>query len=253
MLKKIAPLILCVLAAFTFSACSGKDKPAGEETPQPTKSQVIVTQKPAPSAQTAEPTPSDMPKPTEKILHPTIAPGNETYAGDIISQDAFSYAFETTGKTNEHRAVNQSVAIQFFATVEFNSLSLNCPSYGDNTGTLDFALYKWMGTYENTISEENTPAAVVNFTNFADNAENKMEFEALPDGEYLLYITSPDSTEGVGIWGRSELEGEPETRLYIDDEEETTGFELGPCAMPLKINYVKTPTVKAGPLQPSGL
>ncbi len=256
MVKRIKYAVVCVLCialASMFFACSGKEesqKTQGVVSSTKPTGMTIVTQQPNVTATAEAPTPS--PEVTEKVPVATVEPGKETYAGGIASEAATEYAFQTTGTTNEHRMLTESIAVQFFATVAFDGLALSCPTYSDEVGTLEFSLYPWKGTYQDTISADNQPVATAEFVNYKDNDRLKMTFGTLPDGEYLLYLTSPDPSEQVGVWGKVGLSGESETRLYLDDEVEGN-WAANPCALPLEISYKKTPNVLAGPLSDSGL
>ncbi len=93
--------------------------------------------------------------------------------------------------------------------------------------------------------ENNPPAATQEFMDYADNALLKFEFETLPDGEYLLYLTSPDASKGVGVWGNYDAE-DLRARAYADDEVwENGGFSVS-------VHYTKTPNKLFGPIQDTG-
>lgn len=256
-IKTAVLLLLCVSLAAALYGCGGTEAPDAKATATSGKTE-IITQKPTQSASAgtdATEAPAETPKvtdvptqaPTEKPPVATIEPGKETYAGGIADEAALQYAFQIPEGTSQHRMLNESLAIQFFATVAFDGLAISCPSYSDDIGTLVFTLYAWQGTYEDTIAPSNKPVAAAEFENYEDNALNQMTFEALPDGEYLLYLTTPDAAEQVGIWAMTNSAEKSETRLYADDMIDE-GFACGPT-----ISYVKTPKVKAGPLSDSGL
>lgn len=257
--KTLLLILICIMAAALLYACGIKsnenenastsasptaaatgDVNTGSPEPTPNETQKITL---APTENVTSAPTTEVPKPM-----PTIEPGKETYAGGILSDNALDYMFQTTGKTSTHRMLIESIAVQFFATAAFTEVSISCPSYNDNIGTMQFDLYAWQGSYEATLAEGNEPVASTVIVNYMDNAMNKLTLEtALPDGEYLIYMTSPHAEEKVGIWAFKDLEGTPETRLYKDDLEDI-GF-----AAELHIKYAKTPNVKAGPLQASGL
>lgn len=188
---------------------------------------------------TSEPTEEPSPEPV-----PTVEPGKETYAEGIKDPDKGArYTFRPSKGRPDHIMINESLATQFFATTTFNKLELECPSYHDNIGTIVMELYRWMGSYDLTLDKDSNPPVVVEeFVDYPDNAILAIELdEPLVDGEYLLYLTTPDPAEQVGVWAIYEAEN-LHTRTYKDNEEfEGVGF--GPI-----IYYTKTPNKLYGPI-----
>ena len=100
--------------------------------------------------------------------------------------------------------ISGDYAIQFNMTVPFGSISVGCPSYSNNKGSLRFDLFKWNENYEKTVAGQ--VLATQDFVDYNDNATLKMEFtENMPLGEYVLLITniSGDDAEQVGVWTSS--------------------------------------------------
>ncbi len=225
-MKRAHLFLLIILLIFT-SACNSTIKK-----PEPTNT-VKIRPTYTPKA-TEIPTPI---KTQEPVLHTTIKPGEHTYAEGIKSDAPLDlYYFDNT-KENGVQVLTESIAIQFFPVTELKTVYISCPSMNDSKGTLQFEVFAWLGTYDSTIMGQ----AILNesFTDYADNALLKLEFETpVPDGEYLILITSPAPEEGVGIWTKlSSFEGQ---RVYAD------GIPLEDISAQMQIKYANTPNNKYG-------
>lgn len=186
--------------------------------------------------------------PTETALPPTLAPTTvptqePTLAPtptpvDIVSNNPKTVNFFPSSSTQLAQQLSYSLAIQFHATAPLNGLEITCPSWGDSNGTLVFDLYAWAGDFDSTL--EKWPVATQEFVNYSDNANNKMTFDELPAGEYLLYITSPDPNQGVGIW-TIETEDYEYVALYIEDV-----YFSNFVPNHFRVFYTKTPAVLHG-------
>ncbi len=118
--------------------------------------------------------------------------------------------------SNDNVAVQiaSNYAIQFNMTVPFESISVRCPSWSNNKGSLRFELFKWTENYDKTVV--GTPVATKDFVDYKDNATLEMIFgEAMALGEYVLLLTniSTDATEKVGLWASAETKDN--VRNYI--------------------------------------
>ena len=78
-----------------------------------------------------------------------------------------------------------------------SAMTISCPSYSNNIGTLRFSLYLWMGDYESTVAEEELHST--EFVDFNDNASLRFEYPTAPAGEYLILVQST-GTDMVGVW-----------------------------------------------------
>lgn len=199
----------------------------------------IVTIKPTEHA-IAVPTPIPTLAPTtEPTLPPTQAPTPTPV--EIVSDEPITVNFFPPSSTQTAQMLNMSIAIQFHATAPFNEITLTCPSWADSIGTLDFDLYKWIGNYDDSV--EGTAVASQTFENYPDNADNKMQFEELPAGEYILYLSTPNSGEGVGVWTiPTEYD---KVAVYLED----VYFEEF-AINHFKVSYTKTPAVLQGDITP---
>jgi hypothetical protein len=242
-MKRIILLLVLVLILTTFVGCKELD-----ESNIPTTTLRIRTEIPSTSV---EPTISITVAPTAtKAPIATVEPGKETYSGGILDENVgiwFTYMPES-GRT-DHRMLNESLAIQFFATASFDKIQISCPSYSDNEGTITIELFKWQGAYFDTINREKNPAvASIDYVDYKDNATLTLSVDIQQDGEYLLYLTTPNKEKQVGVWAKYDVnESELMSRAYYDDII-WEGGSFGPT-----IHYTKTPNVLFGPLQDSGL
>ncbi len=238
--------IIILLFALILAAFTGCKKP--DKSNIPTTTLIIRTEKPSTSV---EPTIEVTAAPTAtKAPIATVEPGKGTYSGGISDENAdvtFTYMPEN-GRV-DHRMLNESLAQQFFATASFDKIQINCPSYSDNEGTITIELFKWQGTYFDTIDREKNPAvASMDYVDYKDNSILSLSFDTQPDGEYLLYLTTPNKEKQVGVWAKYDVvESELMSRAYYDDII-WEGGSFGPT-----IHYTKTPNVLFGPLQDSGL
>ncbi len=101
--------------------------------------------------------------------------------------------------------ITDTYAIQFCTTVPFDWLTVGCPSYNNNIGSLRFDLFAWKDNYDTTISGK--VLATKDFINFKDNETLKLTLNAKQSaGEYLLLMTniSDSATEQIGVWTSSQ-------------------------------------------------
>ncbi len=246
MKKRIVTLVLACLAIFCLTACGN----SGEKTQEPLTTSPVPIRTPDPNVATpqpATPQPSASPSfaavsasPTSKPTpNPTIQPGQHTYAGEILSDDQLDLYYCDESADNGVIVINNSLAFQIFPTTEFKAIYVSCPSMNDDKGTLIFDVYQWMGSYENTL--EGTPVLSETFEDYKDNTLIMLADEQpFVDGEYLVYITTPDPENGVGVWTKlSDFEWQ---KVYVDDEL-VEGVNIN-----VQIRYVSTPQNHFGPL-----
>ena len=239
-LKKYLIILVCLVCALSLFACSNDSKADPTVKPDATATPTESTDETPTPEVTEEPTPEPTKEPQA-----TVEPGKETYAGKILDADnglAVNFSPQTGSIKDE--AIIMNAAVQFFATTTFNQIDINSVSYGNDIGTLIFKLYSWQGSYFSTLESE--PIATMEFVDFPDNTISKFTFDQeLPDGEYLLEITTEDPSEGVGVYTNIDAE-DLKTRFYKNDEVvEKTGIYM-------TMHYTKTPEKVAGPLQDPG-
>ncbi len=220
-IKTIILLVFVVTVALFVTACNDNTNTI-EPTPFST---VALRTSNITTAPSAEPT-------IAPTAIPTIQPGQRTYADGIKNDEPLDiYYFDDT-QENGVLVLEESIAVQFFPTSEVNNIYISCPSLNDDTGTLQFDVYPWQGTYLSTVSADSIFTKT--FENYKDNTLIKLEFEdSLPDGEYIILITSPDPEEGVGVWVKlTEFEGQ---RVYAND------ILVEDRSIQMQITYANTP------------
>ncbi len=110
------------------------------------------------------------------------------------------YASFCEKESNHAVQIVSTYAIQFHMTVPFDAVTVGCPSYNNNKGSLRFELFQWKESYEKTV--DGTPIATQEFVNFQDNANLTMKFDQpVSLGEYVLLLTNTSAPgEQVGVW-----------------------------------------------------
>lgn len=131
----------------------------------------------------------------------TGAQETETETPDNMASAARSEFWYHTGAPESSRSAFQvgehdEYGCRFYAAAPFDAVSVSCPSYSDNIGSLTFSLYRWDGNY---IATRLAPAvAAETYVDFNDNATLTMSFDECGTGEYLLLLSG--GTGGVGVW-----------------------------------------------------
>ncbi len=104
-----------------------------------------------------------------------------------------------TGRTGYN--LDGSIASHFTAEEDFYGVTIICPSWGDSIGSLHVKLYKWAGSYADTV--KTTPVLGTSWIHFADNNHNRiLTSTPLEAGEYLIVLeTEPGKAHQlVGVW-----------------------------------------------------
>ncbi len=142
----------------------------------------------------------------------------------------------------------ETAGFRFTANAPFDSLTVCCPSWSDNIGTMRFTLFAWDKNHDITVS--GTPLATEEYIDYNDNADLDFSFDEQPAGEYLLLIS--DTEQSVGVWNFfSEVSG---GMVYKNGHEFPGEFQavihftmtpevpFSPCASQVDLNtVVKTP------------
>lgn len=142
----------------------------------------------------------------------------------------------------------ETAGFRFTANAPFDSLTVCCPSWSDNIGTMRFTLFAWDKNHDITVS--GTPLATEEYIDYNDNADLDFSFDEQPAGEYLLLIS--DTEQSVGVWNFfSEVSG---GMVYKNGHEFPGEFQavihftmtpevpFSPCASQVDLNtIVKTP------------
>ena len=151
--------------------------------------------------------------------------------------ESFDFHQGASGRT-AMSVTSISLGCRFGATAPFDRLTLSCPSWSDNVGTLTFQLFPWRGEYGATVSDR--PLAEKTFVDYADNADLSMEADC-GAGEYLILLK--DGKGGVGVWGFSQ--SATGTRLYQNGVEQDGVFTM-------TVHYTVTPEVPFAPVESAG-
>ncbi|NLY69487.1 MAG: hypothetical protein GX067_06830 [Clostridiales bacterium] len=108
-----------------------------------------------------------------------------------------------------------SVGAKFTAEGNWIDISMNCPSWSDNIGTMTFAVYNWDTDFETTVAAE--PVYTTEFVDYIDNDTLIVEFEGdgLPPGTYLWLLK--DGKDGVGIWSKNKPD-DPNIEVYYNGQ-----------------------------------
>ena len=230
---------ICCLSIFVFAACAKTDKKEPQKSGAPTAASSNEPTADATLEATATPTVAPTLEATDNSEpKPTVTPGQLTYAGGIVSEEPPKEQIMICALDGAatHFQIFEDMAVQFFPTTAFTEVSVCCPSYSDNNGTLTFALYAWMGSYKATVSGKAIQTKT--FENYFDNELLTLKFEeALPDGEYVLVMSTTTGSAGVGAWCKAgSFEGQ---KVYFDGGIPIT--EQKDIHVELRVSYVNTP------------
>ncbi|MCQ2430829.1 MAG: metallophosphoesterase [Clostridia bacterium] len=116
----------------------------------------------------------------------------------LVTEGEQTVTFDYDGQSTTIFSKNTTMAVRFHPSYRFKDVMIRCTSNGDTVGTLEFNLYKWTGDYMETIGTE--PVDTFTLTGFKGSTAYVVTNEEHEAGEYLLLITTPDYTEGVGVY-----------------------------------------------------
>ena len=101
----------------------------------------------------------------------------------------------------------------------------HCPSYGDNVGTINISVYKWLGDYNSTVGSE--PLFTEDYVDYQDNAFLLSEMDKnVTAGEYLILCGK--GVGSVGVWCADAFNDDNKKSEY-DMKIYTNGTEGGEC------------------------
>lgn len=124
------------------------------------------------------------PKIIEKPPKPTNQPRyNTPYYRTITENIPISYGLYPKGDLELVPLVlnaNDTVSMQFYAVTDFDRFTVQCPSYGNDIGTVKMSIYKWDINLDYTLTGEVLREKL--FENFRDNDSLEFTFEPLPEG-----------------------------------------------------------------------
>lgn len=138
-------------------------------------------------------------------------------AGRVDTDNATGYGQGTHINLKQ----GNTVAVLVNAKAQLTGGSFYLSSYGNNTGTVTFDVYRWDTDYNTTLKGKKlaTDSAV----DFTDNSVFTASFDGLDTGYYLIVITgtSPADDFGVAVWTRGSV---PSSVTFINGERVDAGL-----------------------------
>lgn len=180
MKRILAMLLAALMLCFVFVAC--------DEEPAPETPTALPT--------TEEPTEEPTEKPTEEPTTDDGEPDPVDYYVDVWETD------EQTPQaiTATHKGVGITVTIPEGGYL--NEVSVPCPSYSDDVGTLKLKVYAWDTDFDTTIAKD--PIQVDEFVDFVDNSNLIATYDegVVGSGTFLILVCDAEdaSGSGVGVW-----------------------------------------------------
>lgn len=131
----------------------------------------------------------------------TMAQPGDRGASDAPSYQARIIIARQTSEGGNHRAVkvrpDDCLAFRFATARAFSQLGIVCPSYSDNVGALRLSLFRWTGTYEQTIAAN--PLARRQYDDFKDNQVLEIGTDS-PQAAGVYLLTVDQGRQDVGVW-----------------------------------------------------
>ena len=188
MKTKLMTLVLCCAMVFTMTALAS----CGEEAA------------PAPTADTAASTAAETeaaPAETEPVTEVVTEPPVRDHFDEIVLSSGEGDRTPMSVLTK-----NSDLATHFKVEEGFiEEITVSCPSWSDDVGSLTFKLYRWDTDYETTIAKD--PVYSETFEDYSDNSDLTLTCKTADSrgaeaGEYLFYIGDgvDANNSGVGIW-----------------------------------------------------
>ena len=117
--------------------------------------------------------------------------------------------------------IGQGFSYRASVKYSFNSFGFNMPTWEKKDSACTLYLYKWQGSYEDTVA--GTPIAAQRFDPMVDGRCNWVTFDPQPAGEYLFHIA--DASYDAGVWTNTSPV-DSKGFLYIDGKEQRGEPEL---------------------------
>ncbi len=147
-------------------------------------------------------------------------------------------AFDSTIK-HSARAFTEGVPVgmRLGLGAPFNRITVAMPTWSDTGVSLTLSLYKWNTDFDTTRAV--SPLASRRVENHRDNAQEALEFNEMPAGEYLLCID--EFTGGrLGVWQLPANVGQG--YAYESGNEQAFDWEI-------RVSFTKTPVTAFLPLE----
>jgi len=201
MMRKILFMVLVLSLVFSLAACGDKAEndaasdAVEETTPEPTDA----------STTAAPPTTEPGPKKVNKWIE---------FSDDSDSSERNAVK---VGDGGGHK----SIGVKFTADFIITGISLSCPSWSDDIGTMVFKIYSWDTDYETTTSKDPVFVDTETFVDYPDNSMMEVMFgDEIPAGTYLWELS--EGKDGVGVWA-SKTHGSEGLVFYKNGEPFTDG------------------------------
>ena len=138
-------------------------------------------------------------------------------AGRVDTDDANGHGNGTHINLKE----GNTVAVLVNAKTQLTGGSFYLSSYGNNTGTVTFDVYRWDTDYKTTL--KGRKLATDSAVDFTDNTIFNAAFDGLDTGYYLIVIngTSPADDHGVAVWIRGPV---PSSITFVNGERVDAGL-----------------------------
>ena len=152
--------------------------------------------------------------------------------------DKVNYYTGSSARSGTAIQVTKPIAQRFTIEGDLEKLSMYCPSYNNNVGSLTFKLYQWNTSYEKTLYGE--VLASKTFEDFTDNSVLEMSISKNVTGDLLLVVCDP--VEKVGVWSNSSANPHSSDEIMYVDGVATPGKALNLTAYTAKVLNVNPDT-----------
>ena len=138
--------------------------------------------------------------------------------------------FGNTGFNSLNLIDGKEIATRFeIQSGTIDEITIECPSWSDNSGCLTLRLYKWTDDYTSTVAAK--PLLEQEYINFVDNATLRLTpdiTDNIGHGEYLLWIgnASDNFGEGVGVYAKDFCYNDPRVISTFFNGNATNSFGI---------------------------
>ena len=114
----------------------------------------------------------------------------------------------------------KTIGVKFTVDFIMTDISISCPSWSDDIGTMVFKIYKWDTDYDTTVAGTPVFIDTETFVDYPDNAMVELTFDPeIEPGTYLWELS--EGKDGVGVWafktpGAEDLEFYKNNTLFTD-------------------------------------
>lgn len=110
----------------------------------------------------------------------------------------------------------KAIGAKFTAEFIITDISISCPSWSDDIGSMIFKIFKWDTDYATTVAGEPVFIDTETFVDYPDNSMMEVSFEPeIEPGTYLWELS--EGKDGVGVWA-FKTHGEEGLEFYRNGE-----------------------------------